>query len=321
MASAIVVGILSYLLASWYLGTWNPFENGQDLPWEALGRLAIPLTALLAAIVGAVIAGHGQSAKLRELKNAEDANVTARFTSSLDQLASDNENVRIGGIYALERIGHDSERDRKTIVSILRTNLFRPDPLPSFGISVTSSTSGPPPNHRLTEEVKKALGIALMRLRRPDERDELESYLIQDLNIEGADLGGAYLAKRHFTKVFLAETSFRGSDCRKANFFKAIAFRADFSRALLQGSIFHYTELIEANFRFANLRNADFAGADLQGVDLRGANIRDAKLTVEQLQSLQKPLNKWQARARGVEIVNPSAWETLAKSSEEKQEA
>lgn len=301
VASAISIGALSWLLASWYSGTWKPFDSGQDLPWEALGRIAIPLTALFAAIVGAVIAGHGQSAKLRELKNAEDANVTERFTNALDQLATENENVRIGGIYALERIGHDSERDRKTIVSILRTNLYRSEPKPT----VTGSTSALIPTFTRTNEVEAALAIALMRLRRPGERDELASYLIQGMSIEGADLSEAYLVNRWFTGVYLAETSFRGSDCREASFQATIIYRADFRNASLQATRFLNADLTEADFRMADLREADFRGAMLDDVDFRGANLRGAKLTGGQLLKLKKPLNKWEAKARGIVVCKP----------------
>lgn len=259
-AGAVTIGVLTFLLACWFLGTWWPFGKGADLPWEALGRLAIPLTALLAAIFGAVIAGHGQSAKLRELKNSEDANVTERFTSALDQLASENENVQIGGIYALERIGHDSERDRKTIVSILRSNLLRTDPI------TTGAKSG---QLRRTKDVQAALTIAIIRLRHPGERDELESLLSDEMLLEAADLSGTYAAEGSFDRMYLIQTSFRGGDYRRASFQLAILYRANFSEAKLERANFRKADLEGAVFRKADVRGARFVGAELDGADFR----------------------------------------------------
>jgi hypothetical protein len=50
---------------------------------------------------------------------SREGHVTDRYTSAVSQLGSDSPYVRVGGIYALERIGHDSHRDRKTIIYVL----------------------------------------------------------------------------------------------------------------------------------------------------------------------------------------------------------
>src|SRR5262249_20414323 len=41
------------------------------------------------------------------------------MTRAIDQMASDNIHVRIGGLYALERLAKDSDEDRQTITRIL----------------------------------------------------------------------------------------------------------------------------------------------------------------------------------------------------------
>jgi hypothetical protein len=62
-------------------------------------------------------------------KNVEIANknveltgsrlITERFSKAVEQLGSDKIEVRLGGIYALERIAHDSDRDHWTIMEVL----------------------------------------------------------------------------------------------------------------------------------------------------------------------------------------------------------
>jgi len=48
-----------------------------------------------------------------------DGAVTERYTKAVGQLGDASSAVRVGGIYALERIGNDSDRDRGTILYVL----------------------------------------------------------------------------------------------------------------------------------------------------------------------------------------------------------
>jgi hypothetical protein len=45
----------------------------------------------------------------------EQGQVTDRYTKAIEQLGSDKLDVRIGGIYALQRIARDSARDHPTV--------------------------------------------------------------------------------------------------------------------------------------------------------------------------------------------------------------
>jgi hypothetical protein len=45
--------------------------------------------------------------------------VTDRFIKAIGQLGSDKLDVRIGGIYALERVAHDSFTDHPTVMEVL----------------------------------------------------------------------------------------------------------------------------------------------------------------------------------------------------------
>ena len=49
----------------------------------------------------------------------EQGQVTDRYTKAIEQLGSDKPDVRIGGIYALERIARDSARDHPTVMEVL----------------------------------------------------------------------------------------------------------------------------------------------------------------------------------------------------------
>ena len=55
----------------------------------------------------------------RTLQLNREGQITERFTRAIDQLGSRTLDVRLGGIYALERIANDSENDRETIFAVL----------------------------------------------------------------------------------------------------------------------------------------------------------------------------------------------------------
>jgi hypothetical protein len=55
----------------------------------------------------------------RQLEVAQQGQVTERFTRAIDQLGNTNLDVRLGDIYALERIANDSPQDRATVAEVL----------------------------------------------------------------------------------------------------------------------------------------------------------------------------------------------------------
>lgn len=274
VGAAVVFAVALYFLASWSSGDFWPFDNGAQIPWEPLARLALPATALLAGILGAVIAGHGQATRLEELRNSRDADVTERYTKAIEQLGSERTAIRVGGIFALERIGHDSERDRTTIVNVLTSSLYNQ-------LSATAGKPGKPVLMPPAEE--SALMVALMRLRKIGETNKLASYLMGNANLENADLRGAYLSEANMTgyPLFLANAS--EADLSKAVLRRAILFGTNFSRANLQDTVLSEADLQEAGFSGADLRCADLTGANLKEADFSGADLRCADLTGAEL--------------------------------------
>jgi hypothetical protein len=79
-------------------------------------------TGLLAALGGAV-ALFGALASgyvgFRQLQVNREGQITERFTRAIDQLGSEKLEVRLGGIYALERIARASKSDHTPIMEVL----------------------------------------------------------------------------------------------------------------------------------------------------------------------------------------------------------
>ena len=91
------------------------------------------LTAAAIGVGGTVIVGvAGFWANVRNTNKTTaltlQGQVTDRYTKAVEQLGSKEIDVRIGGIYALERIARDSARDHPTVMEVLVA--FRPRALP-----------------------------------------------------------------------------------------------------------------------------------------------------------------------------------------------
>lgn len=89
------------------------------------------LTAAAIGVGGTVIVGvtgfwasvrntnKATALTLRAIEVTEQGQVTDRYTKAVGQLGDESSPVRVGGVYALERIGHDSVKDRTTIIYVL----------------------------------------------------------------------------------------------------------------------------------------------------------------------------------------------------------
>jgi hypothetical protein len=73
----------------------------------------------LAVLIGAFFTYRQVQTSRRQLEIAQHGQVTERFTRAIDQLGHENLDVRLGGIYALERIANDSAQDRTTVTEVL----------------------------------------------------------------------------------------------------------------------------------------------------------------------------------------------------------
>src|SRR5579859_5423121 len=85
---------------------------------DARGRL-LTLGAGLFAAAALIFTARNFTVSRRTLELTEQGQVTERYTKAIEQLGSDKLDVRIGGIYALERIARDSARDHQTVMEVL----------------------------------------------------------------------------------------------------------------------------------------------------------------------------------------------------------
>ncbi len=119
------VALTAFGITTWLLAIASHAAAGTDL---ASARLNAVRTGLAAgggagAAVGLMLAfrrqHHQEIATLLTDQDATQRRITELYTKAVEQLGSDKAPVRLGGLYALERLAQDNPSQRQTIVNVI----------------------------------------------------------------------------------------------------------------------------------------------------------------------------------------------------------
>jgi len=229
----------------------------------------------------AIAATQNAIAATKNADVAEQGQITERFTKAIEQLGSDNISIRLGGIYALERIAKDSERDHWTIMEVLSAFVRENAPLKED--LEAKKAEGEQQPQKLRTDIQAALTVIG---RRDTEKDpENQRFNLSNTDLRGADLREANLQGANFYQAnlqgtILIEAQLQGADLGKVNLQQANLIEAN-----LQGTILTEAQLQEAFLNRTNLQQADLMGANLQGAQLSSAKLQRAVLKSANLQS------------------------------------
>jgi uncharacterized protein YjbI with pentapeptide repeats len=229
----------------------------------------------------------------------EQGQITDRYTKAVEQLGSDKLDVRIGGIYALERITRDSPKDHPTVMEVL-TAFIRDhsrEPLPPPDRDHSREPSPPPdtgnpeqrrPRPRRYEDpttlIRPDVQAAVTVIGRRDATRDILPIDLPGAYLNRAVLTRAYLARAVLTRADLTGARLDGALLAEADLGNADLTRANLTRAQLTGADLGGAKLPRANLTRANLSNADLTDANLSraflgGADLGGADLTRADLT------------------------------------------
>ncbi|MBF8193239.1 hypothetical protein ITP53_47740 [Nonomuraea sp. K274] len=103
-----------------------PVEKRQELhdahrqrPWQHLTSLGV-LLGLIFTAGGLIYTALTWETGQETLRTTQQQQITDRYTKAVEQIGSDKSvEVRIGGLYALERIAKDSPPDAETIRQVV----------------------------------------------------------------------------------------------------------------------------------------------------------------------------------------------------------
>ncbi|WP_082977132.1 pentapeptide repeat-containing protein [Mycobacterium sp. 852002-50816_SCH5313054-b] len=251
-------------------------------------------TTLVQAIGGALVLVTGSIA-WAQVQTARRGQITDRLTKSVDQLGSDKQEVRIGGIYALNQVAETPQYTRAAAEVLLAY-------LKSQGASaVDDPPSEPTQLSALRIDMQAVIRILVdenLWSRAEAGRLDLSAIQIAYAPLRGATLSGTIMANArlpyadlqgaelmqtsmpsaNLDHANLNEAELSGSDITGASF--ALAFIRDAKLCTVQArdTVFIGADLSGSTLS-GDFRNANFSEAHLNGVDMRGADLRNAIFT------------------------------------------
>ncbi|MFI1650421.1 pentapeptide repeat-containing protein [Streptomyces avidinii] len=223
------------------------------MQWVGLVAVSLPGLAALGALLFTWMQ-VGQASK--ELRISEHGQITSRFNAAVGNLGSQSLDIRLGGIYALQRIMQDSVRDHPTVVSVLA----------AFAQQHAGSS---------TKSLKEPLGGTYDHAPKPDVQAAIATLARRDadrdagavIDLSNTDLRGLRFPGK--TPIALPGVSLNEADLRNANLNGAVLRRADLQYANLDG----------AELQRADLTGVHLAGASLGATSLKHANLRGADVS------------------------------------------
>ncbi len=221
------------------------------------------MTSTIQFMGGAFVAFTAYVAWLN-LKATEDKNVTERYTKAIEQLGSGKIEVQLGGIYALERIARDSNRDHWTIMEVLSSFIQKPID------SEKLERQGEQPLIKISQVDQAALTVIG---RRKKENDPNLEETNQRIDLSKAFLAKADLSNAIFNDAILNNVILNNAILNDAELNRARLSHAELNGAELNGAELNGAILIGAKLNNAKLNNAKLSGANFRGADLSGAQL------------------------------------------------
>ena len=230
-------------------------------------------------VVGGAFALFALYLTFRRVKVAEQGHITDRYTKAIEQLGAltaagkPNVEVRLGAIYALERIAIDSPRDHWTIMEVLTAYVRQNAPAQALTKkdNKTAIEKGP------VTEIQAILTVLGRRRRGRGREREGQRLDLCSSDLRGADFGEAHVEGALFSGTHLEGASFQLAQAGGACFDKAHVEGARFDGAHLESTTFREAHLDVAEFYAANVEGAHFVGAHLEGVCFHEAHAEGAR--------------------------------------------
>lgn len=282
----------------------------------AVAQLENNYRATLAQIIGGFALLLGLYFTWRNAVTAKESQIAELLTRAVDQLGNRNLEVRIGGIYALEKISIQSKKDHWSIMNILTAYIRKNSPIKKgeheleiLNYSSTESVSvdnldidkdslqwetfDPFVSFDIEENPKRvsvdnldlqAILTVIGRRKYSSIHGEPECLDICDVDLQGSNFFQANLESILFLGTNLKESNFIMANLKGAFLDFTDLRGARFTYANLQGAYLKSTDLRKAKLEYTNLRWVNFESSNLQGANLEKADLKGANLKETDLQ-------------------------------------
>jgi len=212
------------------------------------------IRAALIQLLGGLVLAVGLYFTARGFRLTREGHITDRYSKAIEHLGNQNADVRIGGIYALERIARDSMADRETIVDVLAT----------YVREHTKIGHRTPSEEKIGADVQAALYVLA---RRPNAEGGAKRLDFYHSGLNDADLSGGDFRNAMFDYGRLDGASFSGARLNGADLSFCRAQGAAFTNSSARDAHFVNAEYKRGWFLAADLTDSDFYGCDLRGSD------------------------------------------------------
>ena len=298
----VLVGPLAFLVVQ--VPRWQ--AEGESKRFEAENEARRTVVQTIGGALGLLLIYFGWrriKATEETVRISEQGQITERFTRAIDQLGNEQLAVRLGGVYALERIARDSKKDHwpimETLTAFVRLNSPWKQPTADDEQSVESSLGEFWTSHlvkvepQLTPPRTDIQAVLTVIRRRELKHEQGKSY---QFDLSRTDLRQANIGKANL----------KGSDLTEAN---------------LEGAHLGEANLEGADLWEANLEGADLWKTHLEGANLRGANLEDIqywdRIAGIKLANIEGVLNppegfvEWAKERGAVEVKNRDEWKEM----------
>jgi hypothetical protein len=297
------IGIVVVLFISFFA------RGGLPWLWAKYRTDHTAMAPLLTLAAGLTVAGVALLRHFAQTDADRQRRITESFSKAIEQLGSDKVEVRLGGIYSLERISKESLGDYWTVMSNLtafirgRSRRMEIDQSLQFHRRVSDRAyflwleAGRPEEsadffwesaivlekfgERQAADIASALTVIVRRSEAARERETANDWRL-DLTgavLRGAHLPGANFERAHLSEADLGRANLIGANLEGANLIGAHLERANLSGANLKKTNLSGAYLERADLSGANLEQADLRSAHLERVHFYGANFKQANLS------------------------------------------
>jgi hypothetical protein len=305
VAVAVIVVLLLVPLWLWYASGQKDDKGAVTYPHASLINPILGGLGALFLIYAAIRQARTatKQAQIAADRHAAQTNAdlqrrtTETFSTAVEQLGSEKMEVRVGGIYTLERLAiealaspqpadHTADEGRgpdlywtvmETLTAFVRERARCKEPDTSASETVMRYYEDARPDR--TEPATDVAAVLSVIRRRPEAgraRERQRAWWLLDFratDLRGADLRQAHLERAILTEAHLEGAFFVFAYLEGANLIRAHLEDGRLGSAHCQGANFSDAHLQGAHFARTHLKGAHFGGAHLEGADLSGAHL------------------------------------------------
>ena len=331
LAFAVLLSLFCKITLPLALSFWDTLKslgNKESQLLIEIFKVSISLLGTIATLTAGIAVYFNiriaqRSADINKIKFDQDNSlnqrrlITDRFSQAIEYLGSEKLEMRIGGIFALERTVNDSPDYHWQVMEILTafvsnssTNRRKNNCVSSAEADIQSAITvigrrnqNLDPNNRSLQLFEAELfGVNLYQLvfckanfykanlccsslkkvkfiEANLKEANLVGSVLNEVDFSRAKLVKAKISSSKFTTVLFQTCSLEGADLQQAELENIEGYRANLLHSNLSGANIKNANLREANLKEVDLNNAILAGSDLTEALLEGADLSKADLS------------------------------------------